>query len=273
MKKLALALACLVSVAFFASCNPEITNPEPSIALVTGENYVYDGQTIDVNTDYLYGIRVASNSQTGKELASFKIEVQILDLNDEVQQSADTTYAISGTEYILLDTLNYPYNRDLISKVQLNATAFDVDGKSCHVSIKLNVNNPALPLVVSDFTWNRHGGENATGLDEFGLKWTRNLSKAIYAIIEPVDGAILYKFDPAVWDATTTDVEKAALFSEATPADPQQWKEFNVAGATTQDFDVVLGTAYENEYHLIHITKGTYYTFKGTDATIEGQAK
>ena len=53
MKKLALALVCLVSVAFFASCDPEITNPEPTIAVITGENYVYDGQTIDVNTDYL----------------------------------------------------------------------------------------------------------------------------------------------------------------------------------------------------------------------------
>ena len=35
----------------------------------------------------------------------------------------------------------------------------------------------------------------------------------------------------------------------------------------------LLGTTYNGENHIIHITKGTYYTFKGTDATIEGEAK
>ena len=40
MKKLALALVCLVSVAFFASCDPTVEHPEPTIALLTGEGYI-----------------------------------------------------------------------------------------------------------------------------------------------------------------------------------------------------------------------------------------
>ena len=272
MKKLALALVCLVSVAFFASCNPDITNPEPTIALKTGENYVYDGQTIDLNTDYQIGFLAASNSQTLKELKTFNYAIKIFDLEDNEIYTTDTTIAVSGTEFTYEDALHFQM-RELVAKASIIASITDVDDKMCSTTINVNINQPALPLIARTFTWNRHGGNDGTGLDEFGLKWEKNLAKAIYAIIEPVEGAILYKFDPSVWDATTTDVEKAALFSEATPADPQQWKEFNVAGAMNQEFDVVLGTAYNGEFHLMHITKGTYYTFKGTDATIEGEAK
>ena len=77
MKKLALALVCLVSVAFFASCNEPVANPEPSIAVMTGENYIFDGQTIDLYKDYNLGFRVASNSQTQKELASFSLVTKV----------------------------------------------------------------------------------------------------------------------------------------------------------------------------------------------------
>lgn len=269
MKKLALALVCLVSVAFFASCDPEITNPEPTIAVITGENYVYDGQTIDVNTDYLFGVRAASNSQTGKELASFKLNLKIMDLEDNVEYTQDTTFAISGTEYVYQDTIGFTYTRELVGKAEITATAIDVDGKSCHVTIMLNVNQPAQPLEVTDFIWNRHGGVDATGLAEYGLKWTSN-EREIYAVITPLDNAQLCKFNPEDWTNTTTDVQKAALFSEALTI--TQFKEVSCT-AGDKDYDIVLGTIYNGEYHLIHVTHSSAYTFKGTDVTITGQAK
>ena len=77
MKKLALALVCFVSVAFFASCTEPVANPEPSIAVMTGDNYIYDGQTIDLYQEYNLGFRVASNSQTLKELASFSLVTKL----------------------------------------------------------------------------------------------------------------------------------------------------------------------------------------------------
>lgn len=251
MKKLALALVCLISVAFFASCDPEITNPEPSIALVTGENYVYDGQTIDVNTDYLYGVRAASNSQTGKELASFKLELNILDLEDNVQYTQDTTYAISGTEYVYQDTLGFTYTRDLIGKVQITATAIDVDGKSCHVTIMLNVNQPAQELEAQDFEWYRLGNTQ-TGLEEYGLYWERN-AKSPFAQIKPLDGVALYKFDSSVWEATTTDLEKAALFSDASfVVSVYNNVDVNANG----DYDDVIGTLLDDgTLYLIHVTR------------------
>ena len=263
MKKLVLALVCLVSVAFFASCNPE---GQPSIAILQEEGYVQDGDVVDINTDFNFGFVMASSPMTNKELSSLTIKI-----GDEESE----TIALTGYEYTYKGTLKYELTakEEIIGEATIYATVTDVAGETASISIKLSINQPAQQLVPTAFTWNRHGGNDGTGLDEFGLKWEKNVAKAIYAVIEPVEGATLYKFDPSVWDATTTDVEKAALFSEATPADPQQWKEFNVAGAMTQEFDVVLGTTYNGENHLIHITKGTYYTFKGTDATIEGEAK
>jgi len=271
MKKLALALVCLVSVAFFASCDPEITNPEPTIALITGENYVYDGQTIDVNTDYLYGVRAASNSQTGKELASFKFELKIMNMDDQVEYTQDTTYAISGTEYVYQDTLGFTYTRNLVGKVEITATAIDVDGKSCHVTINLNVNQPAQPLIARTFEWRRDNGADGAGLDAFGLEWKSNNSKETYAVIKPVAGAVLYRFeDSQVWENTNTDVEKAALFSELGEG-IAQFKEISTTAAN-KDYDIVIGTIYNGENHLIHITHSTAYE-RGWHFTITGEAK
>lgn len=271
MKKLALALVCLVSVAFFASCDPEITNPEPSIALITGENYVYDGQTIDVNTDYLFGVRAASNSQTGKELASFKMELKIMDMYDQVEYTQDTTYAISGTEYVYQDTLGFTYNRELVGKVEITATAIDADGKSCHVTIKLNVNQPAQPLEVKDFEWYRLGNTQ-TGLEEYGLFWERN-AKSPYAQIKPLNGVTLYKFDSSVWAATTTDVQKAALFSDSNfVVSVYNNVDVNANG----DYDDVIGTRMENgTMHLINVKKCTIdaQQTQGRPIHITGQSK
>ena len=263
MKKLALALVCLVSVAFFASCNQP--KGQPTIAVLQEEGFVKDGDIVNLGEEVNFGFVMATSPQSNSLLKSL-----IIKIDDEAPDTID----IQGTEYTYKGVITYNLSKDeIVGNSTIIATVYDAVGEFATTSIKLSINQPAQPLISRTFTWNRHGGDDGTGLAEFGLKWTRNLSKAIYAIIEPVEGATLYRFEPTVWDATTTDVEKAALFSEATPVDPQQWKEFNVTGATTQTFDVVLGTVYNGEYHLMHITKGTYYSFKATDATIEGEAK
>jgi len=259
MKKLALALVCLVSVAFFASCTETVENAEPRVAVMTGENYLYDGQVIELNTDYMFGFVVASNAQTQKELSSLSVKI-----GDE-----ETIETISGTEYTYIDTVNFVLEREIIGTVEITATVTDVAGNVASKTITLSVNQED-NLEETAFTWNRHGGNDATGLADFGLKWTKN-ERAIYAVIEPVDNAILYQFNPSVWSETTTGSQKAALFE--TGVSISQWKEFNVAGAVDQTLDVVLGTSYNGELHLMHVTNGHIETFKGTDVTLTGMAK
>ena len=275
MKKLALALVCFVSVAFFASCNPEITNPEPSIAIMTGENYMYDGQTIDLNQEYLLGFRAASNSQTMKELASFTIVGKILDLDDTEIYTEDTTFAISGTEYVYQETMSFG-TRELVGKLSFTATVTDVDGKINSVTINLNVNQPAVELEPKDFTWLRKGSAPGTGVEEYGIEWTSNV-KLVNAVLKPVEGASMYLLPSEVWDAITTDVEKAAFFSDGLYSEIPDFR--GVTANQSDDYDYVIATLYNGEYHLIHIThadvqavynNGAYIR---TDITITGQSK
>ena len=81
MKKLALALVCLVSVAFFASCTPE---GDPTIQVLNEEGYVQSGDVVDVNTDFNFGFVMASNAQTGKELTSLILKID--------EETPDTRY-------------------------------------------------------------------------------------------------------------------------------------------------------------------------------------
>jgi hypothetical protein len=258
MKKLALALVCLVSVAFFASCTQE---GEPTIQVLNEEGYVQNGDVVNVNTDFNFGFVMASSAVTGKELTSLIIKID--------DQDPDTI-TISGTEYTYRGTLRYEFRRDeIVGESTITAIVIDAAGKIATANITLSINNPAQPLVPTEFTWNRHGGNDATGLDEFGLEWNSN-AKEIYAVITPKEGALLYRFDPSVWATTTTDVEKAALFSEGITT--TQFKEISCT-AVDKDYDFVIGTAYNGEFHLIHVTHSHVFTFKGTDVTITGEAK
>ena len=259
MKKLALALVCLVSVAFFASCTTE--EGDPTIKVLTEEGYVQDGATVDVNTDVNFGFVMASNAESGKELTSLIIKI---DDNDP------DTITLTGKEYTYRGTVQYQFTKDeIVGESTIKAIVTDAGGKTATTSINLSINNPAQALVPAEFTWNRHGGAAATGLDEFGLTWNSN-GKEIYAIITPVEGAVLYKFDPETWNNTITDVDKAALFTEAIGV--SQFKEVSCT-AVDKDYDIVLGTRYNGEYRLIHVTHSHVFTFKGTDVTITGEWK
>jgi hypothetical protein len=276
MKKLALALVCFVSVAFFASCTPEITNPEPSIAIMTGENYVYDGQTIDINTEYLIGFRAAANSQTMKELASFKLVGTIYDIDDSVLSTNDSTFAISGSEYVYQKVLNFEV-RELIGKVSLTASVTDVDGKVNSTTITLNINQPAVALEPKDFSWLRKGSEDGTGLAEYGLEWKGN-GKEVFAIIKPVEGATMFAILPEDWEAVKTDVDKAAFFSDGVYSVISDFR--GVSAWNSNDYNFVIGTLYNGQYHMIHITHGEVQAITNaqgqqirTDITITGQSK
>ena len=113
MKKLALALVCFASVAFFASCTKTVEHPEPSIAVKTGELFItgsVDQPTvIDLDDEsaisYKYGFHVESNAETKKALKEMVIVMDV------------TTFEESGqVNDIYYDTI------DLTGK-----TAYDVE--------------------------------------------------------------------------------------------------------------------------------------------------
>ncbi len=275
MKKLALALLCLVSVAFFASCTPEVTDPEPSIAIVTGDNYVYDGQTIDLYHDYMIGFHATSNSQTSKELATFSLNVKLYEGTEESRPVYDTTYniAISGSEYTYEEEVYFELaSRDLVGKAEYTATVTDVDGKSNSTTVTLNLNLAEQPLEIVDIDFYRLGN-NQSGLEEYGLYWERNAKDETHAQIKPKDGVILYKFDSNVWNEVTFESEKAAKFSDGAVTTSVY---NNVSTSANALYDDVIGTrTTDGKYHLIHVTScviGAYQS-AGYPIHIYGQAK
>ena len=276
MKKLALALVCLVSVAFFASCTEPVANPEPSIAVMTGENYIFDGQTIDIYQDYNLGFRAASNSQTQKELASFRLETKLYngtteDVRPEV--IGDTTMTISGSEFVYEETVRFELAKSgIIGKVEYVATVYDKDNKMNTDTLTVNLNQPEDPLTVVDFEWYRLGNEQ-TGLAEYGLVWDQN-AKSPFAQIKPMDGVILYKFDSSVWDEVTLPSQKIAKFSDGAVT-TSVYNNVDVnQGAMYND---VIGTrTTDGQYHLIHVTSSRILAYQapyGTPCYIYGQAK
>ena len=258
MKKLALALVCLISVAFFASCDPE---GQPTIAVLQEEGYVASGDVVDVNTEINFGFVMTSSLMTGKELASLTITVDDGD---------PETIALTGTEYTYRGTLTYEITRDeIIGASTITAIVTDVAGETATATILLSINNPAQDLVVTPFEWRRDAGADGTGLAEFGLQWTSNTTTN--AIIKPLEGATLYRFDNSeVWSNTKTDVEKAALFSEL-PLSIAQFTDVSVTAAS-QTYDIVLGTTYNGENHLIHVT-GSTANQRSWHFSITGEAK
>ena len=259
MKKLALALVCFASIAFFASCNKV---GQPTIQVLNQEGYVQSGATVDVDEDINFGFVVASSPVTNKELATLVVTI------DSVEW-ANVNLA-GKTEYTFTDQVRYGLSKDeIVGTSIITATVTDAAGETATATITLTLNQPAMELVENDFTWFRHGGNPGQGLEEFGLEWTNN-AKEIFCVIKPVEGATLYSFTSDTWNEVTTDVEKAAVFSEAL-----SMTDFRgVSAWSTKTYDYVIGTLYNGEYHLIHITHGQVdSSAAGTDITITGQAK
>ena len=275
MKKLALALVCFASVAFMASCVKTVEHPEPSLAVMTGENYLYDGQTIDLGTEYILGFRAASNSETMKELATFNLNGTLYDLNNTLIQSVDTTYTISGSEYVYQEPWNFNA-RELVGKVIFTATVADVDGKTNSTTINLSLNQPAVELAVEDINWVKIA-HNAQDLSAYGLFWKETNYKSPFTHILPAEGSTLYLVENGDQDfaniVTDVDLNNYFIQLKETGRPIDDYK--NVDCNASHDYhDLLIVKEANGKLHAINITRADITTpAAGTRITITGKAK
>jgi len=278
MKKLALALVCFASVAFMASCVKTIEHPEPSIAVMTGEDYVYDGQTVDLGVNYKVGFHAASNSQTQKELASFNLAASLYELDGTLIESRDSTYVISGTEYDHQEGLNFNFTntRDLVGKVSITGTVTDVDGKRNAVTINLNINQPAITLEIEPINWVKTG-HNVQDLSAYGLVWKETNYKSPFTHILPAEGSTLYLIENGdeVFNSIVTDIDLNNKFAELAetgrPIDDYKNVDCN---ASADYHDLLIVKEANGKLHAINITRADITTpSAGTRITITGKAK
>ncbi|MBO6026232.1 MAG: hypothetical protein J6P73_03220 [Bacteroidales bacterium] len=276
MKKLALALVCLVSVAFFASCDPKVENPEPAIQVLVEEGFVKSGDVVNEMDTVYFGFVVASNAETAEKLTSLIITIDGagFDTVNFTEETTEYTYKM-GT--VFPPKVFEPTRDSIVGTRTITAVVTDADGKTNTASIELSLNYHEEPLLtVNTFEWIRKGGNPAEGLDQFGLEWKKNVQRGFYASITPMEGALLYKIDDLNrFEAITTSAEKAALFTELAAVKPlDKFEEIELNGYhTTVPRDFLLATIYNDNTYLIRVKTTSTDNAKAEKWTIEGEWK
>ncbi len=264
MKKLALALVCLVSVAFFASCQKEAGIP--SINFTSGENYISSDATVEALEPFMFGIQAKSNETTLEPLTKCTLQVftgedakavdTTIVIDNQTQFNFDAQIALPEGVYTFVATV---YNdKDMTNECRMTITSVTFD----------------TPIEASDFEWFRWGNHEQHGLEEFGLYWDRNRN----AIILPTEGTTLFTgFTKEQWDAVNTQNEKAAFILEA--LENPQYAATEYTGISTNGSgpvgDVILTLTADGNSHLIYIDRiqfGEFGTY-GYPMTVTGQAK
>ena len=265
MKKLALALVCLVSVAFFASCKKEAG--DPSIKFVQGEGYVSSNDTVIAGEQFLFGIQAKSNETTKEPLNDCRIlitcgeetvyDTLVQNINQN-QYNFDGQIALPEGVYTFVATV---YNdKDMTNECRMTITSVSID----------------IPLITTPVKWVRKGAnviEGAEQIEALGLKWSGS-HKEIFATLEPFAGYLLYKVN-ANWDDIKTIKDEAELFQTVAETSLPISEFREITTAHSDDYDVILGTVTDGEMHLIHITRCEVEDLGniGTQLTITGEAK
>ena len=271
MKKLVLALMCLVSVAFFASCDPEpvIENPEPAISVLTTDGYLQDGDIVEMYEVNAYGFVCASNAETQAELARLVVVCGETILCDT---------AISGTEFTYEDELYFDDGeREIVGDAEIIATVTDVDGKFNKASIKLQVNKED-NLIAEPIEWTKWG-HDVPDLSGYGLEMQEGNWKSPFVHIYPTEGSTLYVIenDTEDWyEAVETGTNLIGLYSmlaeQQNPCTDYNRIDCN---ASARYDDVLITGDPEGYVHAIHITATTVAVVppQGTKIVISGEAK
>lgn len=290
MKKLALALVCMFSVAFFASCTKTIEHPEPSIAIKTGEYFItgsvdqptvidyYDESAIN----YKYGFHVEANTETKKELKNMVITMDVTFYGEDGQENDvyDTIVDLTGkTSYDFEDFL-FVQEREIYTAMEgtIKAVVTDVDNQTntATVAFKCEYEYTPEPLIGRTIEWIRRGNNvlNADEMAEYGLMWDITF-KAPFATIKPLNNdVVMYLCNGDDFDDIVNVDEKYTYFSNlaenATPVESYRKIDAN----EDADYNDMLAIVYGEKYSLIRINHADVETGTfGTQITITGDAK
>ena len=271
MKKLVLALVCLVSVAFFASCEKEAGIP--TINFVAGEGYISTDATVEANTPFMFGIQAKSNPTTLEPLT--KCFIQIIS-NDErlydtlVENINQNQYNFDGQ--IALPEGVYSFVATVYNDKDMT--------NECRMTITSVVS--AQPLQVNDIEWVKTG-HNVQDLSAYGLVWKTTNYKDPFTHILPAEGCMLFACsgDGDKFANINTDLDLAAEFirlQEMTDLpsniNTTEYNKVDCNPANKDYNDLLITKDAEGNFHAILIKHATVSNpAAGTQITITGQAK
>ena len=248
-----------------ASFTIQLIQIAPTISIISEDGYLTDNQVVYTDIEYKFGFHMSSSVA---ELSSLTITFDYGD-NPQVYDEMD----LSGMfEYNYVGNVIFADSRENIGECTITAVVTDANGKSSAASFTVFLNQDQM-LIQSPFEWSRVGGAPGIGLEEFGLEWTHN-SKDVFARINPLDGVLLFQFDPSVWWQVNTEAEKEALFSSALETMSPEYEYAHVSIMNSADYDDVIGTVLpDGTMCLIHVTHFTVYSEKAWCFIITGEWK
>ena len=262
MKKLALALVCLVSVAFFASCTPK---GNPTITVLQEEGYVKDGDVVTSGQEFNFGFVVASSIETSKELSTL-----VITIDDEEAVNENLT----GTEYTYKGALTLTLTRELPT-AEIKAVVTDAAGATATATITVSIEE-STALVETTIQWTKVG-HNAQDLSDYGLFWKETNYKTPFTHIIPAENFTMFLTDGDKYESIKTAVDLANLFTTLNE-DPAVQPCTDYAkidcNATARYNDLLITKDAKGGYHAIHVTGATITSeSQGTKIVIEGKAK
>ena len=271
MKKLALALVCFASLAFFASC---VKEGQPTIQVLDKEGFVKDGVTVDVDEEINFGFVVASSAVTNSQLANLLVKV-----DDTEWANIDLT---GLTEYTYEDVVTYESDRDeILGTSVITAVVTDAAGQTATATITLTINQPDVPILSMPIEWTRKGNNLINGTAEemrlFGLEWPGNW-KAAMVTIKPINSdVIMYLCDGNDFDDIETVSDKNAYFTRLATEGATPITEYrNITTNNSADYNDMLAIINGDSKHLIlikHADVEYLGSTIGTQIVIKGEAR
>lgn len=267
MKNFKLLMIFIVALGMAAtSCkkDDEETTPvdeTPVIDFKGGDGYISGDATVLVGEAFTIGITANENSNTGKNLRNVGFTVTS---NNQIILEGDS--AFNETSY----NVDYTFTLANAGEAVIKFEVTDKSDMTNSVSLTITAEPATTPLgQATDFTWTRVGGNDATGLGEFGLKWENNL-KDVSAVIQKDAATKLVILNAGAW----TSIETVEDLMAAVDAAEDNADYRGVSVEQNADYDDVLGVIYNDEYYLIHITSATVETGTvGTTVNIYGQSR
>ncbi len=265
MKKLALALVCLFSLAFFASCTQE---GNPTIQVLNEEGYVQNGDIVNLGDEVNFGFVMSSAIETGSPLASLVIKI---DDNDP------DTITLTGTSFSYKGTLIYGLEKEIVGESTIIATVYDARGAFATTSLTFQLNQDAQPLIGKTVEWIRKGanliGDTETEMAGYGLQWTGSY-KEVFATLKPVDGAKMFVCNGDDFATITTDAEKVAYFINLVETGEEVDSYRKITTNHSDDYNDMLAIVNGEETWVVLISHAEIETGSfGTQITIKGEAK
>ena len=124
MKKLAFALACIVGMMFFASCDPESMEQLPEVSFVEGEGLISHNIGVRLGTELKFNVSIAPNTGSESELKSMEFFITNAD-NQRVLEVHPTIENPAGE-----NVFEYTYTPEAVSAYTVTVKVSDQAGKT-----------------------------------------------------------------------------------------------------------------------------------------------